>query len=146
MATEAAVRVSLEAVCAARAVSMAASKQPRSQLAAPPLPFGMPPPPPPPPHSAQDAWLMSAAARRRPDTCALAPEVLRMLLEPQGYVQGPLCADFEGRLACLHTADVAEAPALPHQQQATGVLWLGKGTPGHPRTAAHFARLGELPW
>ena len=70
-----------------------------------------------------------------------------MLLEPQGYVQGPLCADFEGRLACLHTADVAEAPALPHQQeqQATGVLWLGKGTPGHPRTAAHFARLGELP-
>ena len=146
MATEAAICISLEAVCAARAVSMAASKKPRSQLAAPPLLFGMPPPPPPPPHSAQDAWLMSAAARRRPDTCALAPEVLRTLLEPQGYVQGPLCADFEGRLACcLHTAAVAEAPALPHQQQATGVLWLGKGTPGHPRTAAHFARLSELP-
>ena len=143
MAVEAAIRVSLEAVCAARAVSMAASKQPRSQLAAPPQLFHMPPPPPPPhPHSAQDAWLISAAARRRPDTCALTPEDLRALLEPQGYAQGPLRADFEGRLACcLHATAAAEMPALPYQQQATGVQWLGKGTPGHPRTTTHFARL-----
>ena len=114
---------------------MAASNQPRQQLAAPPLLLGMPPPPPP-THSAQ--WLMSAAARRRPGACTLAPEDLRALLEPQGYAQGPLRGDFKGRLAsCLHATAAAEAP----QQQATGVPWLGKGTPGHPRTAHHFARL-----
>ena len=55
-----------------------------------------------------------------------------------GYAQGPLRGDFKGRLAsCLHATAAAEAP----QQQATGVPWLGKGTPGHPRTAHHFARL-----
>jgi hypothetical protein len=106
---------------------MAASNQLRPPLATPPLLLGMPPQPPP---LAQ--WLMSAAARRRPGACTLASEELRALLEPQGYAQGPLRGDFKGRLAsCLHATAAAEAP----QQQATGVPWLGKGTPGHPRTA-----------
>ena len=131
MATAPALPVSLEAVCAARAASMAASKQPLPQFAAPPQLLATPPSLPPRPHSARDAWLLSAAARRRLATCALRPQDLRTLLEQQG----PLHADFEERLACCLHAAAAEAPAVLHKQQATGVQWLGEGA--HPRTQWH---------
>ena len=126
MATAAALPVSLEAVCAARAASMSASKPPPPQFVTPPLLFATQPSPLPRPYSARDAWLLSAAARRCPATCALRPEDLRTLLEKQGPPQADAC--------CLQAA-AAEAPAMLHKQQATSVQWLGKGT--HPRTQWH---------